>query len=144
MYTNIVIDSITDPMDMSLSKFWETVKDKEAWCAGVYRVTKSDLINNERLLSIVSYCLMIKEFFYIIPHFQYIFLFFQFLKVMSDLYYPSYCVDYVIIKCLSLFLVTVFSSLFFSCYSHTGGFFWLLFSWYIFFSILLLSNYLCL
>ena len=42
---------------------------------------------------------------------------------MSDLYYPSYCVDYVIIKCLSLSLVIVSSSLFFSCYSHTGGFF---------------------
>ena len=42
---------------------------------------------------------------------------------MSDLYYPSYCVDYVITKCLSLSLVTVSSSLFFSCYSHTWFFF---------------------
>ena len=35
------LDGITDSMDMNLSKFLEMVKDREAWCATVHRVTKS-------------------------------------------------------------------------------------------------------
>ena len=35
------LDRIIDSVDMNLSKLWETVKDREAWCAEVHRVAKS-------------------------------------------------------------------------------------------------------
>ena len=35
------LDGIMDSMDMSLNKFWEMVKDRDAWHAAVHEVTKS-------------------------------------------------------------------------------------------------------
>ena len=35
------LGSITDSMGMNLSKIWETVKDREAWCVAIHEVSKS-------------------------------------------------------------------------------------------------------
>ena len=39
------LDGITDSMDMTLSKFWEIVKDREDWWAVVHGVVKSQTLN---------------------------------------------------------------------------------------------------
>ena len=45
------MDGIIDSMNMSLSKLWEIVKDREAWCAAVHGVTKSQMMTEQLTLS---------------------------------------------------------------------------------------------
>ena len=56
------LDGSTDSMDISLSKLWEILKDREAWCTAVHEVAKSRMPLSDRTTA--NYLVVMLHFYH--------------------------------------------------------------------------------